>query len=605
MKNTTLPLRIASRLRALRESSRRATGVRSAVISSGLDGWGRPLRGVLLLAGLTWSWGTVPAAELRAWVFEPPTSATTLTGARALLEGAGFAVAPSTSDAVPTAEEAGLIVLASFANRAPGYAEFIKQHAADLRKFVEQGGVLLQLAQQEEAQISLPFLPEGMRASRGDACVNDVRVISPGHPLLKGLGDDAGRVDLPPHLDREPSWHTFMEQSGGAVLLGAPSTDDPVMIEMAGGKGRFLLTSLFFDRLYDAGGALVAPPAYESFARAFMRNLASYVAAVKARRVPAVRVTPKPTPLAFVPGSWTLAVLPDTQYYARSYPEVFEAQTKWIAENAHDLNIKYVLHLGDITADNLEPQWQVAKRAMSRLDGVVPYALVGGNHDYGPRGNSANRESFINDYFPVAAYEKWPTFGGAMEPGKIDNTYHLFEAGGRKWIVLALEWAPRDEVVAWADDVLSAHPERFGILITHAYLSSDNTRYDWAKYGRKQSATPHNYKLTHPPSTGNDGEELWQKLVCKHPRMVMTINGHVLQDGVGRLTSEGMHGNLVHQMLVNYQRMRPQQGNGFLRLYEFLPDGETIQVRSYSPVWDVFKTDTQNQFLLKISPPVR
>ena len=27
----------------------------------------------------------------------------------------------------------------------------------------------------------------------------------------------------------------------------------------------------------------------------------------------------------------------------------------------------------------------------------------------------------------------------ALEPGKKDNTFHLFEAGGHEWIVLALE----------------------------------------------------------------------------------------------------------------------------------------------------------------------
>lgn len=542
------------------------------------------------------------AEELRVRIYDPETAVTNLTGFPALLREAGFVVEPLDGKSVPTAREADVIVLASFANLTAGYAEFMGRHAGEFRRFVEEGGVLLQLAQREESQISLPFLPEGMRASRGDACLPNVQVIRPEHPLMQGLGNERGVVTLPYHLDREASWHTFMEQQGGAVLMGADSTDDPVFIEAGAGRGRFLLTSLFFDRVYSSDGKRAAPVEYETFARKFAGNLQTYVSAVKTGRALPVRPTPKPTPRPFVPGSWTIAVLPDTQYYARSYPEVFESQTKWIAAHAKERNIQYVLHLGDITADNLEPQWEVARRAMSRLDGVVPYALVGGNHDYGPKGNSANRETFFNQYFPVTDYEKWPTFGGAMEPGKIDNTYHLFEAGGRKWIVLAMEWAPRDEAVAWADQVLTAHPDRYGILITHAYLYADDTRYDWAKYGRRQSATPHYYGLTHPPGTGNDGEELWQKLVSRHPRMVLTINGHVLQDGVARLSSRGVHGNVVHQMLVNYQRMRPQQGNGFLRLLEFLPDGETIQVRSYSPVWDTYKTDTQNQFLLKMSP---
>lgn len=524
-----------------------------------------------------------------------------LGGLPALLAEAGFAAEPLPLDLDPAELDADLIVLGSFANKDPEYIGYMKKRAAGLREYVEKGGVLLQLAQREESQISLPFLPEGLRASRGDAVLGDIRVAEPGHPLLGGLAGSDGKISLPEHLGFAPSWHTFMEQKGCGVLLGAgEGTDNPVLIEAAGEKGRFLMTSLFFDRVRTTDGKPSAPPAYAKFARGFLRNLASYVRSVQEGRAPKVRVTPPPVPRPFVPGSWTIAVLPDTQYYSEKYPEVFEAQTRWIAQHAKDLNIKYVLHLGDITNKNVEPQWQAATQAMARLDGVVPYAMVGGNHDYGPDGNSATRDSFFSKYFPVAKFEAWPTFGGVMKPGKIDNSYHVFEAGGEKWIVLALEWAPRDETVAWADRVLSEHPDHRGILITHAYLSSDGRRFDYAKYGRTQAATPHHYQLTKLPGRGNDGEELWQKLVRRHPNMVLAINGHVLEDGVARLSSEGEHGNTVHQMLVNYQRMRPKNGNGFLRLCEFLPDGETIQVRSYSPVWDVYKTDVQNQFTLKM-----
>src|SRR5205085_2879552 len=52
--------------------------------------------------------------------------------------------------------------------------------------------------------------------------------------------------------------------------------------------------------------------------------------------------------LPFVPGSWTLVVLPDTQIYSESYPELFKDQTRWIVANKDRYNIKYVLHLGDI-----------------------------------------------------------------------------------------------------------------------------------------------------------------------------------------------------------------------------------------------------------------
>ena len=47
----------------------------------------------------------------------------------------------------------------------------------------------------------------------------------------------------------------------------------------------------------------------------------------------------------------------------------------------------------------------------------------------------------------------------------------------------------------------------------------------------------------------------------------MTINGHVLGDGLGRMTSQTNGGTDVMQMLVNSQ-MKPSGGDGWLRLLE-------------------------------------
>ena len=42
---------------------------------------------------------------------------------------------------------------------------------------------------------------------------------------------------------------------------------------------------------------------------------------------------------------FTIVVLPDTQYYAASYPSIFNSQMQWIVNNASALNIKLVLGL--------------------------------------------------------------------------------------------------------------------------------------------------------------------------------------------------------------------------------------------------------------------
>ncbi len=81
--------------------------------------------------------------------------------------------------------------------------------------------------------------------------------------------------------------------------------------------------------------------------------------------------------LPIEPGSWTLAILPDTQVYAESYPQHFTAQTQWLAAHADSHNIRMVLHEGDIVDDNntrrpMDRQWDNALASISLLDGVGP-----------------------------------------------------------------------------------------------------------------------------------------------------------------------------------------------------------------------------------------
>jgi hypothetical protein len=294
-----------------------------------------------------------------------------------------------------------------------------------------------------------------------------------------------------------------------------------------------------------------------------------------------------PEPLPWVEGSATLVVLPDTEVYCQKHPELLEAQTRWIADNAAQRRIAYVLHAGDIVHDDVEAQWKVARHCFQILEGKVPYALAPGNHDY----SDERRTTSMSRYFSVADFKRWPTFGGVLEEGRIENSYHLCRLGGRDWIILALEFGPRDEVVDWANRILDAHPDRLGILVTHAYLFRENRRYDHT-LGKKERASPSGW--------GNDGEQLWQKLVRRHANMMLVFSGHVATGGLGYLASRGDHGNTVHQLMADYENMRGG-GSGYLRLVELLPDGKSVQVRAYSPSLNQYLTDAGNQFKFALS----
>lgn len=296
-------------------------------------------------------------------------------------------------------------------------------------------------------------------------------------------------------------------------------------------------------------------------------------------------------------GAFTIVVLPDTQIYSQSFPHVFDAQTQWIKDNRVTENIQYVLHLGDVTNHNTVAQWDNGKASMSTLDGFVPYAIAPGNHDYGPNGNGGTRDSLFNDpiYFgPGSPYATQSSVGGFFEAGRTENSWHTFSANGMDFLIVTLEWGPRDAAVTWADQIFSNHPDHIGILITHAYMYFDETRYDWRLRGTTQSWNPNNYGISGLPGGVNDGQALWEKLVSKQ-NVHIVLNGHVLGDGTGRLQSVADDDHVAHQMLVNFQFL-PNGGNGYLRLLQFQPDGKTVRARSYSPWLNQYNTESDHEF---------
>lgn len=302
-------------------------------------------------------------------------------------------------------------------------------------------------------------------------------------------------------------------------------------------------------------------------------------------------------------GSFTVAVLPDTQNYSEKFPEQYLAQTKWLVDNREKRKIACVLHLGDVTNHNTEPEWENAQKAMQQLDGQLPYFMALGNHDYSAGGGCKDRTTLFNKYFALEKYAKLPTFGGVYdkEPEQLENSFHRFEVGDRKFLVLCLEFGPRADVVRWANEVAAKHADREAILVTHAYMYYDETRYDWKKYGSKQSWNPHGYPVAKATNDDvSDGEDLWNNLVSKHENFILTLNGHVLNDGLGRMTSQTPKQRDVHQVLVNFQ-MKPKGGDGWLRLLEFKADGRTVQTYDYSPTRDERNESGQNQFAMQLA----
>ncbi len=288
------------------------------------------------------------------------------------------------------------------------------------------------------------------------------------------------------------------------------------------------------------------------------------------------------------PSPFTIILLPDTQNYLKyeGADKKFLAQTRWIKENKDKLNIKFVIHEGDITDDNSPEQWKKAKACMEILDGCVPYALCVGNHDIGYKGPA---KSPVCEYFKESDLSKEKGWGGKMP--EEDCFWYMFEAGSEKYVILSLGLGPNDKMLKWADGIVEANKDCHVLMVTHDYLDSDGRL---SNKKTKKNATA--YGAYPDGSLRNTGEQIWDKHVKKHGNYIMVFSGHY-EGPASKKSMKGENGNIVHQMMANYQ-YQEGGGNGYLRILKFDQSQKKCQVSTYSPYLDKFWKDDANEFSL-------
>ncbi|MFF3327948.1 LamG-like jellyroll fold domain-containing protein [Streptomyces sp. NPDC002888] len=254
---------------------------------------------------------------------------------------------------------------------------------------------------------------------------------------------------------------------------------------------------------------------------------------------------------------FTLAVMPDTQYLFDG-PSIdrapVEASLRYLLEHGEDENVVFLSHLGDLTQNGAQAEVDAISAAFGLLDRRgVGYSVLAGNHDVKSSTDDQRGSTPYLKAFGPQRFKGKPTFGGASQDGY--NTYHLFRAAGREWMVLALDWRLSAKGYAWAKEVIAAHPGTPVILTTHELVVEDD-------------------------SLSAYGQQLWDQLVEDHDQIFLTLNGHYWP--AARSTRKNAAGHDVHLHLTNYQN-RYFGGAAMIRLYRFDLDRNVIDVETVSP----------------------
>ena len=294
---------------------------------------------------------------------------------------------------------------------------------------------------------------------------------------------------------------------------------------------------------------------------------------------------------------FTIAMIPDTQAYVHSseLAPLFTDQTEWIVANRAARNIRFATHVGDIVESGAasQAQWDRADASMSVLDGQVPYALALGNHDYDVTQTRGSATTYLSHFGP----ERFETPGYEWYRGHSPNglsSYQVFQAGGREYLHLAAELAIDGESFDWASQVLRDHHTMPTIVSTHAYLRGN---------GGDGLGNPGGYLEAASAYGGNAPQAIWDNLIDPNAQVFMVVNGHYATtpsgdvDYAARNVRVNSDDRDVFEMFANYNyAVVGDSGDGFMRLIELDENTGKINVQTYSPTLDSYKTDDENEF---------
>jgi hypothetical protein len=325
----------------------------------------------------------------------------------------------------------------------------------------------------------------------------------------------------------------------------------------------------------------------------------------------AVWFVPAAFAAAFANNTFTVGVIPDTQFYvdsgntlttvpaytqpnANNSAQYFQAETQWFVNNQAALNLVFVTHVGDVvqngdgTSDGTTPlqgiwpvtaEWDRALAAMQILANAnIPFGMSPGNHDYDNYFHATNSRPLAETtgrwtrYFgsgsSLFAGKTW--YGGASDSLTCDpglSSYQTFTGGGRKFLHISLELEAGTAAIQWAQGVINAHRGYATIVTTHSYISpfAAGSMEPPATQGGPNATYNASSFLTNSPCGWNGAANVFADLIYPNDQIFLVISGHSYNttnltgsspgssQGEGIRIDNNIAGHPVYQVLTDFQ----------------------------------------------------
>ena len=268
--------------------------------------------------------------------------------------------------------------------------------------------------------------------------------------------------------------------------------------------------------------------------------------------------------------TFSIIWITDTQHSAKYYPSDFDTQCSWIVNNTAALNVKAVIHTGDIVDTATSPsEWTNANHSMSLLlNNNIPYCWDAGNHDqYGTTFYGGNYAAFNVNISRGKQY--WVS---DYNHGR--NTAIRVNVSNLNILIVNVEFHADAAAVQWANNLLDSNPSSLAIVGTHSYLDPSCNYNDWAT----------NFRAT---------------ALDTHPNVFLTLSGHHAYP-TGNRTKIGNRNELV----FDRQGEDAMRGGASIRVLAFDTAKNTINVTTYVPYENRWLTDPDSKFTLDNVVPI-
>ncbi len=295
---------------------------------------------------------------------------------------------------------------------------------------------------------------------------------------------------------------------------------------------------------------------------------------------------------------YSMVIIPDIQNLSTAaYEKEWLITAQWIADNVESENIVHVIGLGDSSWSATAKEYERARLGWDLFTDKVSWNNVPGNHDY-PWDRAyrfsavyanAFGEEYLNSTASKGVYQGY--FEDPYNRSTVENSYYRFGVNGVRWMVLQLEFAPRQHVMDWANTLLQEYADHNVIVVTHGFLNGDATRCNcWQAFME--------YDEDEGGYMGNTTTAMWDKMIKNNDNVKMVLCGHNrnAEGSIAIRQDENDAGHLVPQIMINAQALdvgdhispsyfegKPM---GMLGILRFSADGTQAALQYYSPLHD-------------------